>query len=213
VKITYPESMPGFSEIVVLARDGATHSSYRIYFSVDESYTNSRLDSIRVANNLLENFDPDVLEYDVLLPAGTSKYYGISGYAQVNAASVKTDKPAALPGTATIKVTAVDMHSSTTYLLHISMATSVKKQDAPGSRMISVIPVQDIVELRMNLAAPTDLHIRIVDMSGKIWKESSHLSLPPGHSLLGLDAPADPGFYLISIKGIDLLWSEKICIQ
>jgi len=72
-----------FAEVTVLANDKGTYNTYRIFFSVDSSYTNAKPEAVKIAGEFLGNFDPGITEYNVGLPAGTFKYFGLSVFTQV----------------------------------------------------------------------------------------------------------------------------------
>jgi pectinesterase len=212
VDISYPESMPGFSEIVVLAQDGATHSSYRVYFSVDSSYTDSSLDSIRVANRILEDFDPEVLEYDVVLPAGTTKYYGLTGYAHVKATRVQNIKPDALPGTGSVIVTAVDGQHSTTYILNISLATGLTqaKSRIPGLELIS--PSTDgRVRFRMEQGGLGTI-LSVWDIRGSLVHRENPGNLAPGRDIHTLDIFLDDGLYIVRAENNRGIFTGRLLV-
>jgi pectinesterase len=201
VTISYPELLPGFAEITVLANDGGTYSNYRIYFSVDSSYTDTSLDSIRIAGEILEGFSPDVYEYDVVLPADVSKYWGISGYAHVNGAWVVTSKPASLPGTATIDITAVDGISTSTYFLNITLDTGVK-QVTEESPMVEVVgPVRESLHLRIRTNEPSQLLVKVLQLNGAVILEQSLPPLIPGMNDLFFPAPESRGLYIYHVTG------------
>lgn len=209
VKITYPESLPGFSEILVLAADSATNSSYRIYLSVNGSYTDTRLDSIIIANGLMEEFDPDVLEYDLILPEGTSKYFGLTGYAHVKAAKVKSKRPDSFPGLATVTVTAVDLKTVATYVLNLSLATSVEDQHKAINSLPAVRTANGSVVFDIQLELPAQLSIKILDINGRILHRSDQGSYNAGKHQINVLASLPPGAYIYTIEDQGILWSGK----
>ena len=198
VNITYPDEMPGFAEITVLANDGGSYSTYRVYFSVNGSYTDARLDSIRIAGEILDGFSSDVYEYDVILPADVSKYWGLTGYPRVDDAWVITRKPDSLPGDATIEVTAVDGSSTTLYTLHITLATGLDLPVETGPWVEVVYPVSEVLHLRITTASPLPVRIRILRLNGVTVKEVVQHS-SPGISDLILPLPEIEGIYLFEV--------------
>lgn len=199
VNITYPEEMPGFAEITVLADDGGSHSTYRIYFSVEGSYSDARLDSILIAGEILEGFSPDIYEYDVVLPADVSKYWGMSGYAHVGAAWVITRKPESLPGDATIEVTAVDGSTIAVYTLHITLATGVDTPSETEPWVQIIHPHREMLHLRIRTAESSPVRVRIVQLNGAIVREEWLQDHSPGVSDLFLLLPDRKGVYLYEV--------------
>ncbi|MFO7934765.1 MAG: pectinesterase family protein [Bacteroidales bacterium] len=212
VHITYPETLPGWAEVTVLANDRATHSTYRIYFSVNGSYTDSRLDSIVVMGHPLEDFDPLTLEYDVVLPEGTSKYFGLTGYPHVPEARVVTTKPSSLPGIATIEVTAVDGESTSTYILNITLATGLENSSHEDPVVRLIHPARDRITFLIELQVTSPVRIRIFDMTGKIQLDRVYRNLSPGKNHVELDPGLHKGFYLYGLSTDRWIRSGKFSI-
>lgn len=195
VDITYPDDMPGFAEITVLANDGGTHSTYYIYFSVDGSYSDARLDSIQIAGELLEDFSPDIYEYDVELPDDVSKYWGLTGYARVGDAWVITRKPESFPGDGTIEVTAVDGTTTALYTLHFTQATGLDLNEETETWAKVIYPVREALHLRIRTESSLPVRVRIFQLNGMVIGEKvQHGS--PGISDLFLPLPAQKGVFL-----------------
>jgi pectinesterase len=207
VNITYPDELPGFAKITVLANDGGTYSTYRIYFSVNGSYSDASLDSIRVAGEILADFSPEVLEYDVILPADVSKYWGLSGYAHVPGAWVVTSKPASLPGTATIEVTAVDGSTSVTYQLNITLATGLRPWKNEETMVEVIGPVMEQLHLRIQIPEPSPVQVRIFRINGSLVQDQRYPGLVPGSNDLFLLLPSTHGIYLYEVT--HAVWKES----
>ncbi len=205
VEISYPESLPGFSEVTVLASDKSSHSTYSIYFSIDSSYTDTRLDSIYLDGKELEGFDPSIYDYEIILPKGTSKYFALTGYPHVAAARVKTIKPAELPGVATIEVTAVSGANTAIYRLNISLATTgsgeADRWSGPSLRVSS--SREDIV-LFPGSPLPSPAEIRIYGINGTTaW--AGNMRLPGGEASLELPVRLEAGIYICIIRSFGTL--------
>ncbi|HER09014.1 MAG TPA: T9SS type A sorting domain-containing protein [Bacteroides sp.] len=211
VLIAYPESLPGWAEITVLGNDGATHSTYRIYFSVNGSYSDTRLDSIVVAGDPIPDFDPGTFEYDVILPAGTSKYFGLTGYPHVPEARVVTTKPASFPGAATIEVTAVDGVSTSTYLLNLSLATGLEGA-FPGSPVIRPVnPVTaDGITFLIDPPGTSPVHVRIYDITGKLMADRVFGDPGPVAKSLRMNCSLKSGIYFYHMHSGNLQHSGKL---
>ncbi len=200
VQIEYPEDIPGWASVTVLANDDATHSTYRIYFSVDGSYSDSRLDSIVVAGEPVAGFDPAILEYDVILPEGTSKYFGLTGYPHVPAARVVTAKPSSLPGVASIEVTAVDGFSVSNYVLNLTLSTGITPPLNNGPFVRLVNPVTDRITFLIDSPDPVPLRIIVYDVTGKIMTGRIERELLPGHTRLEVDCRLSGGVYFYIVQ-------------
>jgi pectinesterase len=209
VDITYPDDMPGFSEITVLANDGGTHSTYRIYFSVEGSYSDARLDSIRIAGELLEGFSPDIYEYDVELPEDVSKYWGLTGYARVGDAWVITRKPESFPGDGTIEVTAVDGTTTALYTLHFTQATGMDLTEEAEPWAALIYPVREALQLRIRTESSLPVRVRIFQLSGTVIGEKVRQG-SPGISDLFVPLPAQKGVYLFEVVQGDRRYTGQV---
>ncbi len=123
--ITQATGFPGYATIVVTAQDGITVKVYTINFTVatiakntDATLSNLALNGITVAG-----FNPNTLSYDVVLPAGTTAVPAVT--ATVNDTGKATaiiTQAAALPGYATVVVTAQDGSTQKTYAINLTVA-------------------------------------------------------------------------------------------
>lgn len=86
--------------------------------------SDATLADLTVAGETIEGFDPATIEYNVELPLGTSVVPVVAGTAKSPyAKSVEANQAAALPGVATIVVTAED-NSTKTYTINFTVAES-----------------------------------------------------------------------------------------
>lgn len=200
VSIEYPESLPGFGRVLIVANDQASYSNYDIYFSVDQSFTNARLDSILILGNSIDNFDPDQFDYEIQVPPGTSKYFALSAYAQVAEAEVNITKPAGLPGDVTIQVTAADRFTSHIYTLHISLATGLGnlKKGIPGIQLRN--SNQDGIILQVSIDRPSVMYIKIFDVSGALVDQYVLDELQAGENRILLNSNVAKGLYLYQAR-------------
>lgn len=121
IEIT-PAGLNGKTRITVTAGDGST-TIYQIAFSV-ESYTDNTLKSLMLDGVLIEGFDPEVNEYYVNLPQGTTALPAVTYELQndqlqtVNERAIST-----LNGDYKITVRP-QSGASRTYIIHFAVATS-----------------------------------------------------------------------------------------
>jgi len=124
VSVTPADQLPGASTVLVTAEDGTTTQTYTVNFTVAAN-TDATLSDLTANGTTLEGFDPDVLTYDVELPAGTTASPNIVATASDVRATVSVTKSGVVPGTATIVVTAEDGTTSITYTINFTIATAV----------------------------------------------------------------------------------------
>lgn len=193
INITYPDELPGITTIQVVAYDRSTVSTYAIYNSVDNAYTNALLDSIKVKNVLVSDFDPEKFSYDIELPYGSSKYFSTLTYKAVNDASVKITKPSALPGKLLIEVTAYDGVTTVNYELNISVSTGISSTKEPLEFTIS--SNKKMVTYSVNMSETQETTLEIFDINGKlIYSKKEILSTGENHITTSLEIPS--GIYV-----------------
>jgi len=121
--LSSPSSLPGKATILVTAQNGVSKTTYTINFTLAPS-TVSSLQELKLDGNLIAGFNAATLNYDVILPVGTTSASAITVLTtEANATAVVTP-PAALPGSASIVVTAQDGIAKTTYTVNFTVALS-----------------------------------------------------------------------------------------
>lgn len=111
----------GETRILVTAENGST-SLYKIYFSVNKSQ-NSKLASIKADGVQIAGFHPDILNYDIVLPSGTTTMPTIT-YDKGDPQQTVRLNLGSIGGQTTLRVTAEDVAFTTTYTLNISVQMS-----------------------------------------------------------------------------------------
>ena len=106
-----------------------TNSGYNVGLRVTFTYTggtpqvstDATLSGLSYNGTAVPGFAADLTDYNVVLPAGTSTVPTVAATANDAAATVAITQAAALPGTATIVVTAEDGTTSKTYTISFSV--------------------------------------------------------------------------------------------
>ena len=106
--------------ITVRAEDGSSETRYSITF-VRELSTESNAAGIKVGGVTLPNFNGYVYSYDVELPYGTTVCPEIEVEKANEGQTVEVEKPASLPGKATVTVYAEDKVNKSTYTINLSI--------------------------------------------------------------------------------------------
>ncbi|MFZ9046567.1 MAG: hypothetical protein ACO2ZZ_11930, partial [Cyclobacteriaceae bacterium] len=86
-----------------------------IMLSEVEASTDATLSDLQVDGTTVEGFIPSLLDYSVVLPAGTTTVPTVSATTTVSEASFVIENASQLPGTTTINVTAQDGSKTLTY--------------------------------------------------------------------------------------------------
>ncbi|MDR4988589.1 MAG: T9SS type A sorting domain-containing protein, partial [Bacteroidales bacterium] len=127
VEITQAAELPGTASVLVTAEDGVTVLTYTVAFSVAPN-DDATLADLSVDGITLEGFDPDVLSYHVVLPPGTTDIPVVDATAADPNAVTQITQAEALPGTATVLVTAEDGVTQLTYTVEFTVSdTSVEE--------------------------------------------------------------------------------------
>ncbi|ANQ51724.1 T9SS type A sorting domain-containing protein [Flammeovirga sp. MY04] len=118
IDITQAPMMPGDATIEVTAQDGSVNT-YTVKFVLGAPSTDATLASLSVDGQPLDNFSADVFEYNVEYPYGTTTIPELSGETSfVDVANVETNQATAMPGSASIVVTAQDGVTMLTYTVN-----------------------------------------------------------------------------------------------
>ena len=116
VDVTYPATVPGSVVFLVTAEDGVTTNTYTINIELEPADTVSTLSDLTVDGVTVPGFDPDTLEYTVVVSGSV-----VVDYTTTSPLATATASPAGpytAPMTVTITVTAQD-GSSTDYLINL----------------------------------------------------------------------------------------------
>jgi hypothetical protein len=212
VEIKYPDALPGFANITILANDRASHRTYIIYLSTNSAAGNALLDSIKVGGKFIEDFDPEIFNYEVILPQGTSPYYGVTAYKQAPDTKVSITKPGSLPGTITIIVTAVD-GTSHTYTVDASIATGLNRH--AGEQTVTVFngPANRSINFRLNESSVGSVKFKLFDMKGSLLVEKNWTHAYQGEYSVPLAEKVRGGLYIYQIGFNDLSYSGKLLIN
>ena len=132
--LTDADGLPGATTVVVTAEDRVTTVTYTINFTVAEPPPgpDASLSDLLVDGTTVDGFNPDTLSYDVELPYGTTAVPTVTcETTNPDADAIVTDA-AALPGTATVVVTAADGVTTATYTIDFTVAESEPDLDGDG---------------------------------------------------------------------------------
>jgi len=138
VEISNATVLPGSSTILVTAEDGVTRETYTIAFTIASPLSSdASLSDIQVDGTSIDGFSATTLTYDIELPDESADMPVITATASDPNATVKVTDVSALPGAASIEVTAEDGKSQQTYTINFTVATGILNVD---NSSISVYP-------------------------------------------------------------------------
>jgi hypothetical protein len=120
--ITQATAVDGEATIVVTAEDGATELTYTVDFvlvSVDATLKDLLVDGVTISG-----FDPEVIEYSLVFAEGTTEIPVVTAFSNSDNAEVDITQATAIPGTATVVVTAQDGVTKITYTINLLVGSS-----------------------------------------------------------------------------------------
>ncbi len=157
-EIALPEAIPGTATITVTAEDGTTTEQYTLNLMFTDDAT---LSAIMVNGTELSGFDPATTTYEVQIPGGAVPT--IDATVNDAAASTEVQLPDAVPGTATVTVTAGDGTTVEVYTLNLIFATSVEKY--ANFARIYPNPASDVIRIS---AVKNMNSVEILSVTGKV---------------------------------------------
>jgi hypothetical protein len=151
---------------VLVQNQGTKQMLQTAYGEEDANYSGEdRLSMIYLDGEPLEGFDPDVFEYDVVLPEGT-QFEPYLSVETLNADALAIVNPAfQLPGDATVDVYAENLYNNRRYIVHYTIETGLPDQPVP---FVQVYPNPATGHLYIN--GVKDCAVRIVGLDGKTVK-------------------------------------------
>lgn len=190
VLITPAISLPGITSLTVTAEDGTTTMDYSVSFTVAAPSSDASLSGIYVDGNLLADFHPDSLSYDVLLDEGTVIVPTVTAAAADTNATVLVTETTLLPGITTIEVTAQDGSTILLYSVNFSLITGMTQ----GSEYrVEVFP--NPTKGQVSVRAESGGWLTITDMQGRVIIQQE---LVTGNHVFDLSERSD-GIYMFQI--------------
>lgn len=178
--------------ITVKAEDGSKTKTYKIKF-VREASKNSKLADIQVNGKSISNFNANTYSYSVDLPYGTTAVPVVTAEGQEDAQTIEITQPAGTTGRATIKVTAADKQTVSTYTLNFRVAeladNTLKDILINGKSLTGFIPSQTIYRVSLPTTTTTMPTVEAVS------------AYPAGAQTIQYTAPTkiDGGTYQIAV--------------
>jgi|GEM_PF-1116191 len=199
--ITQAVSVPGEATVVVTAEDSETIFTYTIYFLTGSD--DSTLADLMVDGVTIDGFNPDITSYEYVLPAGTTDVPVVSAAASDANAEVEIVQADAIPGTATVTVTAEDEFTVLVYSVHFRL-TSVNASLANLMLDGNTIPGFNPEELIYGISMPH---------GSVIVPEVSALAAGTGATVSVTQAAQIPGAALVVVTAEDNVTSHTYTVN
>lgn len=192
--------------LAVLVQNQSTKQMYQSAYGVEDGNysTEDRLDMIYLDGVPLEGFDPDVFEYNVILPMGTQFEPYMSAEAMDSDAKVVVNPAFQLPGDATVDVYAENLYNHKRYIVHFTVFTGVPDEVVP---LVQVYPNPATDELFIN--GIKNARVRLFSAEGKQVVDIEHFN----SNVLDLSKVPN-GIYILHITTDDgSVLRKKIVVQ
>lgn len=180
--------------ITVKSGDGKSTRTYKIKM-VQAASENAKLKSILVNGNPLNNFNPQVGEYHVALPYGTTAAPNVTYVKAEDKQAVEVTQATSPTGKATIKVTAADGKTTKTYTLNFSVAAladnTLKGIKVNGEEIADFFPEQTSYRVELPLGTT---QVPTVEAISAYPKGAQTITYTPPTA-----ANLDNSIYLISV--------------
>jgi len=122
INITDAAAIPGTTTVIVIAQDGTTQLTYTINFTLTPVSSDATLSDLRIKGITVEDFDPAVFDYEVILPSASSAIPMVTATTSDDFATKVITNPNGLPGAVTVAVTAQDGTTQNTYTISFLVA-------------------------------------------------------------------------------------------
>ena len=169
--------------ITVKSEDGKSTTTYKIKF-VREASSNAKLNNIFVNGEAIANFQATKLSYTHQLPYGTTAIPEVTVDKQEEDQTVAITQAADLTGSATIKVTAADGKTTSTYTISFSVAelsdNTLKDIKVNGTSIAGFTPNQTIYRVSLPTSTKTIPTVEAIS------------AYPAGAQTITHTAPSDP---------------------
>ncbi|MCD4773575.1 MAG: T9SS type A sorting domain-containing protein, partial [Bacteroidales bacterium] len=151
--------------VIVIIQDQQTKEMFQTDYGLDGVIPSSeaRLSSITLDGIPLEGFDPDIYEYDVILPLGVVIEPVVQVETMDDGAIPMISQAFQLPGTAQIDVYAEDLITTKTYLINYTGFAGTDEQPMP---LINIYP--NPVKDQLYISGIKNAQLSIYTVEGKL---------------------------------------------
>ncbi|MBN2697969.1 MAG: T9SS type A sorting domain-containing protein, partial [Bacteroidales bacterium] len=136
--VTDATEIPGTTTVLVTAADGVTTNTYSIGFRTEASDI-ANLSDLQVDGETIDGFDPDIYEYNVVLPHGTTVVPTVTATATDMNAMVEITPAPTLPGTTEVLVIAENEITTRTYEVNFTVEVSVGTKEGNAIKVFPTV--------------------------------------------------------------------------
>ncbi len=189
--------------VAIIIQDYATSEVFQSGYAVENGVfaTDATLSELNVDGTLIDGFSPDVYEYTVELPEGTTIVPEVTGVPADENATVVIVPTMELPGVTTIDVFAEDLMTHLTYTVTLDVVTGLE-DNAAATVKVYPNPTTGII----NINGVGDASISIYSITGNLIAEYG------GNQKIDLSAQPN-GIYFIKVYGDDFVTTKRITLN
>lgn len=126
IVVNQAAALPGTATVVCTSQDESTTVTYTLNFSVAASPSDdATLKSLSIGGKALAGFDASLVDYNYELEYDATEAPTVSAEKNESHANLVINQAAAIPGIATVVVTAQDGVTSKTYTIHFTLETNI----------------------------------------------------------------------------------------
>jgi len=155
--------------VAIIVQDFTGHNVYQSIYSIEDGAfaTEDRLEDALMGGISYPGFDPDVTEYNMELPEGTTQVPVLEGIPMDENATVVVVDANELPGTTTIDVFAEDLATHRTYNFNFTVKVGIEDLNAEN---VSIYPNPN--NGQFYISGIEDAVVDIYSIAGKIIDEN-----------------------------------------
>lgn len=212
VEISYPESIPGYTQVDLYSKDYVTKLSYKIYNSIDSIFWDADLVFLGFNRTDTIPLIDGVYEYDIPVNKNVSRISSFQLERSYAKATYKKSLPDEIPGTGTVVVTALGKTAVNTYTLNFSYTT--EKEDISATNLKNDIrilsPSRDQGVVHISNSFNGLISLNIFDITGaKVSTQAINLS--SADQFISLDLSVlETGIYLYRISARKNTYAGKL---
>lgn len=189
--------------VAIIIQDYATTEVFQSGYAIENATfaTDATLAELNIDGVPAVGFNPDVFEYNIELPDGTTVVPEVTAVATDENATVIIVPTMELPGTTTIDVFAEDLLTHLTYTVNFTVLTGL--EDNMASKIeVYPNPTTGMIKIK----GVDDAKVSVYSITGSLITEYE--------SLQTIDLSAQPnGIYFVKIYGDDFVTTKRITLN
>lgn len=159
--------------VAIIVQDYPGKNIQQSAYSVQDAIfgTDDNLSDLTVDGSTVDGFSPDVLEYDVVLPEGTTDVPEVAGVAVDESARVIVVPATELPGSTTVDVFAEDLKTYKRYTVNFTVAVGIAE---PMANLVHAYPnpSNGLIKVKGVKGAS----VRVLDLNGRVVYDNNEFT-------------------------------------